>query len=87
MLAESGRLSLGIPLDQWVQEALNITGLHALELSIPILLESVRLPNKCHKDPAARMIIASAKVHDYNLLSYDQKIIYYAKKWYLNLVY
>lgn len=86
MLAEAGRLSLGIPLDQWVHEALSISGLNVLELSIPILLESVRLPNDCHKDPADRMIIASARVHHYHLLTYDQKIIQYAQKGYLNIV-
>mgnify|MGYP001560475705 CR=1 FL=1 len=83
MLSCSGRLSLGIPLQQWIQEILNISGLHVIDLSIPILLESVQLPNECHKDPADRMIIAAARVHDYPLLSYDQKIIHYAELGYL----
>lgn len=85
MLAKSGRLLLSIPIDQWLQEVLHVPGLHVLELSIPILLESVQLPDGCHKDPADRMIIASARVNQYPLMSYDEKIIQYAQNGYLNL--
>jgi PIN domain nuclease of toxin-antitoxin system len=56
-----------------------------VELTLPVLLESVRLPNDCHKDPADRMIIAAARIHQYRLLSYDQKIITYAQMGYLQL--
>ena len=86
MLARYGRLILSIPIEHWINEVLQTPGLHVLELSIPVLLESVQLPEGCHKDPADRMIIASARVYQYPLMSYDKKIIDYAQNGYLKIL-
>jgi PIN domain nuclease of toxin-antitoxin system len=86
MLVQYNRLSLGIPLQQWIQEVLTVPGLQLVDISLPILLESVQLPGECHKDPADRIIVATARIHHYELLTHDQKIMTYARNGNLRLV-
>lgn len=65
---------------------LSIPGLNLIDLSVLILMQSCDLPHYIHKDPADRLIIASARSSNLHLLTFDQKIIDYAKLGYLKLV-
>ena len=85
LLVSRERIALSIDLDQWIQRTTSITGLTFLDLSISILTQSCTLSNYEHKDPADRMIIASARSINAHLMTYDQKIIDYADKGYLKI--
>ena len=85
LLVSRERIALSIDLDQWIQKATSITGLTLLDLSISILTQSCTLSNYEHKDPADRMIIASARSINAHLMTCDQKIIDYADKGYLKI--
>lgn len=86
MLARQGRLALGLPIEDWIHAVQSIKGLQTLELNLPILLESVHLPGNPHKDPADRMIMATARIKQAKMLSYDSKILAYAEQGFLNAV-
>ena len=63
--------------DEWLDHAINQTGLTILELNSKIALESCNLPGNFHKDPADRIIVATARVNRSPLITKDQKIIEY----------
>ena len=77
MMVTRGRIELTISPDEWLDYAINKTGLTILELNSKIALESCNLPGNFHKDPADRIIVATARVSRSQLITKDQKIIEY----------
>ena len=77
MMVTRGRIELTISPDEWLDYAINKTGLTILELNSKIALESCNLPGNFHKDPADRIIVATARVSQSQLITKDQKIIEY----------
>jgi PIN domain nuclease of toxin-antitoxin system len=79
------RITLSIPIDSWLQAAFNDPDLTLLDLSPQVLLEATRLPGDIHKDPADRMIVATARYHGLTLLTRDDDILSYAKQGHLKV--
>lgn len=86
MLESKGKIALSVSLNDWTNQLLSILGLHLIDLSISVLMQSCFLPHYEHKDPADRFIIASSRIHNSHLLTFDQKIIGYANLGYLKIV-
>jgi PIN domain nuclease of toxin-antitoxin system len=76
-LVENNHLQLPCPIDEWLERALNYPGIRLLELTLPVILESTKLPSPFHRDPADQLIIATARIHDIPLLTADSKILDY----------
>jgi PIN domain nuclease of toxin-antitoxin system len=76
-LLERGRLVLPCPAADWLDQALAYPGVTLLELTPRIALESTQLPSAFHRDPADQIIVATARVHDAQLLTSDEKILAY----------
>jgi PIN domain nuclease of toxin-antitoxin system len=72
-----GKLSLSIPIRDWLIKASRKPFIEIVPLSVDISLESTVLPGVFHKDPADQIIVASARQHNMVLLTSDQKIIDY----------
>jgi PIN domain nuclease of toxin-antitoxin system len=77
-LVEYGRLTLPYPVNEWMEEALVYPQTRLLDLSPLVAVESTRLPPPFHKDPADQIIVATARIHDCELLTLDHKIRGYA---------
>ena len=75
-LVEVGRLTLSISVEEWLQGALAYPGVQLLDLTIPIIVESTRLTG-FHRDPADQIIVATARIYGYPLLTADAKILAY----------
>ncbi|MEO6829781.1 MAG: type II toxin-antitoxin system VapC family toxin [Acidobacteriaceae bacterium] len=80
MLKLRRRLELNMPAQQWVAEALDKPGIQMLPLSPEIAIEAAELPEPMHKDPADRLIVASALVEGLTLITSDKAILAFAKK-------
>lgn len=80
MLARAGKLSLNTNINSWTQQALSKPGLNLLDFSPEIAIESVNLPEPVHKDPADRILIASARVERLTLVTRDQKVLEFASR-------
>ena len=80
MLATEGRVTLRMPLLEWVREALKTPGLSLVPLSPEIAVESTQLPGRFHGDPADRIIVASARYTGATLLTRDRGILSYSKQ-------
>jgi PIN domain nuclease of toxin-antitoxin system len=70
-LAKRGRLELPIPAQQWIEVALS-TETTCLPLDQQIAVLSANLPDH-HRDPADRIIIATAITHEAQLISFDKQ--------------
>jgi PIN domain nuclease of toxin-antitoxin system len=75
-LVEKNRLVLSIPVDEWLKTALAYPGVRLLDLTVPIVVQSTQLSG-FHNDPADQIIVATAKVYDFLLLTADGKILNY----------
>lgn len=71
---EKRQLLLDRPLDDWLDAATLRPGLHTIDLSRAILVESCRLPQPFQGDPADQIIVATARDADAVILTKDRKI-------------
>lgn len=76
-LVERGRLILPEPLDDWIVNALIPSWIQLLPLTPEIAIESTRLPQPFHKDPADQVIVATARVLGCPLATCDAAILSY----------
>ena len=77
-LVEYGRLKLPQDVSEWLTVALAYPGVRLLHLTPAIVVDSTRLPQPFHKDPADQMIVATARLHGCLLATADEKILKYA---------
>ena len=86
MLADRGRVRLRLPLDHWIDYALSVAGLHPVDLSPAIALAASRLPGDLHKDPADRLIAATARELGCPLITRGRGLLAYAAAGHLDVI-
>jgi PIN domain nuclease of toxin-antitoxin system len=77
MLIEKGRLVLSMDVESWLDEVSQIDGVRFMPIDNEIGVKSTVLPGEFHKDPADRMIVATARKLAVALVTADDKIIEY----------
>ena len=73
-LVKLGRLRLDRPVREWLERAVAAPLVRVVDLSPSIAAEVAALPDWIHRDPADRIIVASAHVHAATLLTNDRRI-------------
>lgn len=73
-LVEYNRLTLPLPVADWLDQALTYPGVHLLELTPQIAVASTQLSGDFHRDPADQIIVATARVYDCPLVRLDGRI-------------
>ncbi|MDJ0535248.1 MAG: type II toxin-antitoxin system VapC family toxin [Xenococcaceae cyanobacterium MO_207.B15] len=76
-LVNRGRLVLPKPLKEWFSIALAEEGIILIPISSGVAIESYSLPGEFHKDPADRIIVATARTYDCPLMTNDSNILSY----------
>ena len=74
MMVARGRLEVSKPLDLWLEEMEASPLLVILPLTARVATESVRLGDDFQRDPADRIIVATARCHGLRLLTADERI-------------
>ena len=74
MLVTLGRLTLGEPLESWLDAAADPRTVGVLPVTPAIAAEVARLPDTFHRDPADRLIVASCRVLARPLVTRDRAI-------------
>ena len=69
---------------RWFEQLRAIPGVEVCDLSPEVLLSSSFLPGGVHGDPADRMLVATAREHDFTLLTRDEALLAYAGQGYLS---
>ena len=77
MLVDKGRLTLDRDVADWLDQADRIEGLEFAAMDREIGIQSVRLPGDFHKDPADRIIVATARKFASPVVTADERIIAY----------
>lgn len=72
-----GRIETGKDPRQWIDDAVTLDRLEFVDLTPPIVCDAMSLPGDFHKDPADRLIVATAGVLDAPLLTADGAILRY----------
>ena len=72
-----GRLSFAGTLESWIRRGIGSLGLRTVELTHAIALLAYGLPGTFHRDPADRILVASAIYHGYMLATADERILAY----------
>ena len=84
MLAAKGRITKLVPnCLHGLNEAIKLTNVQILELTSEVAVDSCYLPGDFHPDPADRIIVATARVHDLCLVTADKEILNYSQEDYV----
>lgn len=70
-----GRINFSIPLREWLKDASDARVVCVEPISPEIAAEVATLPDWLHRDPADRLIIATARTLGIPLTTHDKKII------------
>jgi len=79
LLVRQNKLALHGGVERWIDTALAVAGLQLLPFSPQIAIESVNLPEPMHKDPADRILVASARVARLTLITSDKAVLAFSK--------
>ena len=77
MLIEKGRLVLSMDVASWLDHVSQINGVRFMPIDNEIGVKATMLPGEFHKDPADRMIVATARKLAVPLVTADAKMIQY----------
>ena len=78
MLVEREKLVLSMDVGSWLAAVAEIESVRFIPLDVEVVVKSVDLPGEFHKDPADRMIVATARKLSAPLVTKDEKILTYA---------
>ena len=73
-LVERGRLELDMDLERWLAIASAPATVELARVTPAVAAEVARLPERFHRDPADRLIVATARVRKLSVLTRDRKI-------------
>ena len=76
-LVQKRRLRLEADVGLWLETAQKSSGIELINLDSQIIVESTRLPEPFHNDPADQIIVATARVRNCSLMTEDRKILAY----------
>lgn len=76
-LVDGGLLAVKGSLERWVARSLELVMARTLEVSHAVALEAYALPRPFHRDPADRLLVATARRHGLALLTADERILAY----------
>jgi PIN domain nuclease of toxin-antitoxin system len=74
-LYERGRIALTLPLREWLERAAAPPLVQRCGLSPAVAAEVAALPDSFSRDPADRILVATARVHGARMLTCDRRII------------
>ena len=74
MLVRVGRLTLALDVTAWLETVAGLPCVSFVPVDTRVAVQSVELPGEFHKDPADRIIVATARHHSAPLVTVDMKI-------------
>ncbi|HLW91101.1 MAG TPA: type II toxin-antitoxin system VapC family toxin [Roseiarcus sp.] len=79
LLVSRGRISLQMSAEKWVQQFLEAPGVNLADMPPHVLIASSFLPGAHPKDPADRIIAATAREYGYRVVTRDRGLLAYAE--------
>lgn len=85
-LLRKGRFKTNLPPHRWFEHLMALPGVALAPMPPEILIASQLLPGDIHKDPADRIIAATAREYGYTLMTRDRALLSYAREGHLSAV-
>ena len=76
-LSERKRIDLDRHWKTWFNHFIELNGWTAVPIDLKIIQEAYSLPGHFHDDPADRIIVATARSNEFNIVTSDRKILDY----------
>jgi PIN domain nuclease of toxin-antitoxin system len=86
MLEAKKRVIIKESIRDWLEKAAMLPGLNLVPIDAKIAHESANLPGEFHGDPADRLIVATTRIRNASLLTFDKRIIAYANLGFVKAV-
>lgn len=80
LLVDIGRIELDVPVEAWVARFLERPGIEAVPLGHRVASRSYQLHHLEQRDPADRLLIATAIDRACLLVTYDERILRFGKR-------
>lgn len=80
LLVDTGRIDLDIPVEAWIERFLDRPGIEAVPLGYRAASRSYQLHHLGHRDPADRLLIATAIELACPFVTYDERIARFGKR-------
>jgi PIN domain nuclease of toxin-antitoxin system len=80
LLIDTGRIDLDVPVEAWINRFLGRPGIEAVPLSHRAACRSYQLHHLEHRDPADRLLIATAIELACPFVTYDERITRFGTK-------
>jgi PIN domain nuclease of toxin-antitoxin system len=71
------QISLSLPPNAWISGAVAELRLRDLPISSEIAIEAYALPEPFHRDPADRLLVATARLLKHRIMTADERILAY----------
>jgi PIN domain nuclease of toxin-antitoxin system len=84
LLESRGRFKSQLTPHRWLETLLAVPNVRLAELSPRVLLESSLLPGRPPRDPADRIIAATAREFGFTVMTRDRALLDYAREGYLS---
>jgi PIN domain nuclease of toxin-antitoxin system len=78
LLVSRGRLSLQMTPERWFARLMQAPGLRLSDMSPNVLIAASFLPGEAPRDPADRILAATAREHGLQLVTRDRRLLDYA---------
>jgi PIN domain nuclease of toxin-antitoxin system len=83
LLVSRGKLTSPMTPQRWFERVLEAPGLRLADMSPEVLIASSFLPGAPPRDPADRILAASAREYGYRLMTRDTPLLTYARQGHL----
>jgi PIN domain nuclease of toxin-antitoxin system len=81
LLVDTGRIELDLPTDAWVTRFIGRPGIEPVPLGHRAASRSYQLHHLDHRDPADRLLIATAIELACALVTYDERILRFGRRY------
>jgi PIN domain nuclease of toxin-antitoxin system len=85
-LGRRGKLHSSLPPQRWYEKLCAAPGVQFCELTPDVLLKSTFLPGNIHRDPADRIIAATAREYGFTVMTRDRALLEYGRGGYLSVL-
>jgi PIN domain nuclease of toxin-antitoxin system len=80
LLVSGGRLNLQMTPERWFARLMQAPGLQLADILPSVLIAASFLPGQPPRDPADRILAATAREHGFQLVTRDRRLLDYAKQ-------
>lgn len=80
LLVERRRMNLQMSPERWFVRLMDAPGVHLADMPPSVLIAASFLPGALHRDPADRILAATAREYGFRLITRDRPLLAYAEQ-------